>query len=404
MNIKKIVASAAAATLFFTVPVSATVVEFTIGDTNFLTEQGTEVIPKTVEAPPYVNESDRTMVPIRAFSEAFGAQVQWDEENNAVTVLGKKEIRLTLDSTVAYVDGEAVSLDSVPVLVNERTFVPLRFVSEAFGYNVQYAAATEQIVIDDSPLIYDFGENIVTVREAQQLWRILKELNGGEVSAYAGDYLNGICMASWFREIFPSFTMTEEDYRNILGNMEADAGSLQSGLTGMNALIYEKNYLMSSDALERYIYQTYDLENLYTQTYVCAKHVLVEDEKTAQEVYKKAAAGEDFDSLIQQYGQDPGMAYYPEGYVFTLGEMVESFEATAYALEVGAISEPVASNFGYHIIKREELPAMSEDTLAGIIDRIQMQEMEERNLQNPQMLIEPTLLLELLNGTADEEA
>ncbi|MEE1013866.1 MAG: stalk domain-containing protein [Clostridia bacterium] len=404
MNIKKMVASATAATLFFTVPVSATVVEFTVGDTDFLTEQGTEVITKTVEAPPYVNESDRTMVPIRAAAEAFGAQVEWNEERNEVTVLCQKEMKLTIDSAVAYVDGEAVSLDSVPVLVNERTFVPLRFVSEAFGYNVQYVASTEQIVIDDSPLIYDFGENIVTVREAQQLWKILKELNGGEVSAYAGEYLNGICIASWFRELFPKFTLTEEDYRNILAAMEADAGSLQSPLTGMNALIYEKNYLLNSDALEQFIYEIYDLENLYAQTYVCAKHVLVEDEDTAREVYEKAVAGEDFDSLIQQYGQDPGMAYYPEGYVFTVGEMVESFEAATYALEVDAISEPVASNFGYHVIKRETLPGMSEETLAGIIERIQMQEMEARNLTSPEMLIEPELLMELLTGTTDEEA
>ncbi|MBQ7900625.1 MAG: peptidylprolyl isomerase, partial [Clostridia bacterium] len=61
-----------------------------------------------------------------------------------------------------------------------------------------------------------------------------------------------------------------------------------------------------------------------------------------------------FNSLVEQYGEDPGMASQPEGYLFTKGQMVEEFETAAYALKVGAVSGIVESSYGYHIIKRVE--------------------------------------------------
>ena len=46
----------------------------------------------------------------------------------------------------------------------------------------------------------------------------------------------------------------------------------------------------------------------------------------AEEIYQKAISGEDFDSLIAEYGEDPGMETYPNGYVFTYDQMAEEFE------------------------------------------------------------------------------
>ncbi len=73
---------------------------------------------------------------------------------------------------------------------------------------------------------------------------------------------------------------------------------------------------------------------------------------TANEVYEKAKAGEDFESLIEQYNEDPGQASDMNGYLFTTGEMVQEFEDASFALEEGGISEPVETSYGYHIIKR----------------------------------------------------
>lgn len=78
-----------------------------------------------------------------------------------------------------------------------------------------------------------------------------------------------------------------------------------------------------------------------------------EDAKTvAEEVLKKAKNGDDFDTLINKYGTDPGTADYPLGYTVTKGQMVQEFEDASYALDIDAISNVVETSYGYHIIKR----------------------------------------------------
>lgn len=112
----------------------------------------------------------------------------------------------------------------------------------------------------------------------------------------------------------------------------------------------------------------------FNETYLCAKHILVQSidgsgnpltgdaltaaQSKAQEALEKVKAGEDFDTLIAQYNEDPGMEMYPDGYVFTEGEMVDEFYQGAKALEPGQTSSDlVQSSYGWHIIQREPLNA-----------------------------------------------
>lgn len=107
----------------------------------------------------------------------------------------------------------------------------------------------------------------------------------------------------------------------------------------------------------------------------CAKHVLIltqdsqtrepypDDKKAeakskADDIYKRALAGENFDALISQYNEDPGMASSPDGYVFGAGEMVEEFEKCVDSLDFNKIGFTETS-YGYHIIKRLPLNANS---------------------------------------------
>ena len=95
-----------------------------------------------------------------------------------------------------------------------------------------------------------------------------------------------------------------------------------------------------------------------------AKHILFlfdkegrTDEQTkalAEDVLKQIRDGADFDELMKEYGEDPGMAEHPEGYTFTDGEFVEEFYNATAAMEIGEVSGLVRSNYGYHIIKRIE--------------------------------------------------
>jgi len=90
-------------------------------------------------APEIINA--RTFVPVRFIAEAFGANVGWDPATKTVTIKSDgKTIQLTIGKTSATVDGKAYTLDAAPYIKNSRTMVPVRFISEALGLNVYYEA------------------------------------------------------------------------------------------------------------------------------------------------------------------------------------------------------------------------------------------------------------------------
>jgi foldase protein PrsA len=99
---------------------------------------------------------------------------------------------------------------------------------------------------------------------------------------------------------------------------------------------------------------------------VRARHILVADEPTAEMIYKKLKAGGDFIALARQYSTDTSTKDKGGelGY-FGRGQMVPAFQDAAFALPVGAISQPVKSPFGWHIIQVEDRKPATKATLAG---------------------------------------
>ena len=102
-------------------------------------------------APKIVNE--RTMLPARFVAENLGAKVDWDEENRIVTVPGKNEkdedvtILITIGAQYAKINGEDVKLDAPAFIENDRTYTPIRFISEHLGATVEWNESQQKIII-----------------------------------------------------------------------------------------------------------------------------------------------------------------------------------------------------------------------------------------------------------------
>lgn len=86
---------------------------------------------------------------------------------------------------------------------------------------------------------------------------------------------------------------------------------------------------------------------------ISASHILVEQEYEAQDLLKKLDEGVAFEELAKDFSKCPSGKQGGELGSFGRGRMVPSFEAAAFALEVGqTTAEPVRTDFGYHLIKR----------------------------------------------------
>ncbi len=91
---------------------------------------------------------DRTLVPLRAIFEALGAEVTWNQDTRtASAVRGDDTMSITIDSKQLFKNNEAVELDVPAMIVNDRTLVPVRAISESFDCDVQWDGETQTVMI-----------------------------------------------------------------------------------------------------------------------------------------------------------------------------------------------------------------------------------------------------------------
>jgi len=126
-----------------------TVITLTIGDVN-ATVNGKSVSNDV--APKIVN--DRTMLPIRFVAEALGAEVGWNEYSQSVSINWPTKVYISIKIGSNYASvaenrrpEEQVKLDSPAFVENDRTYLPLRFIAEKLGADVQWDDATQTITI-----------------------------------------------------------------------------------------------------------------------------------------------------------------------------------------------------------------------------------------------------------------
>ena len=92
--------------------------------------------------------NNRTMLPARFVAEALGAKVDWDAKTRTVIITNATTvIKLPVGSTTATVNGQSITLDSPAFIENNRTYTPIRFISEALNAIVEWNAETRQVTI-----------------------------------------------------------------------------------------------------------------------------------------------------------------------------------------------------------------------------------------------------------------
>ncbi|ADH60343.1 copper amine oxidase domain protein [Thermoanaerobacter mathranii subsp. mathranii str. A3] len=101
------------------------------------------------DIPPVIKEG-RTLIPVRAIMNGFGAKVDWDEETKTVTITkGDITIQLVLGESKVLINGKEDTLEVPAMEISNRTFVPLRFILEIFGAKVNYNEETGDIEIEE---------------------------------------------------------------------------------------------------------------------------------------------------------------------------------------------------------------------------------------------------------------
>lgn len=139
-----------------------------------------------------------------------------------------------------------------------------------------------------------------------------------------------------------------------------------------------KDAVSETDARRFYDEQ---VKQLKPEVEVQARHILVESEDKAKEIAEKIAHGADFAEMAKEHSKDPGTKDEGGslGY-FSRGQMVPQFEEAAFKLEKGDISQPVQTQFGWHLIQVEDRRERQPPDFSAIKDRL-MASMMHRKAQ-----------------------
>ncbi len=340
---------------------------------------------------------DRTMVPIRQLLEALGATIEWNGDlREVITKRGEDTLRFRIGKPELYKNGELIyNFDTLPVIIEEngesRTLIPLRAISEAFGYTVEWEGSNRTaMVYDFSNVYFDSQENTPLMLGGFPVDNDVYEYFVMNVQAILAGSLQGYDEATAsmlvasavyesmltyyatfnvasmmglsiydveakeaitttlstykqyygqsFYDILASSYMTEEVFTSLLYTQYLNEKMLELMVKGAEELTVDEkvNELMNGGQMIR------------------AYHILTPEFETAQSILEPArtASDEEFYNLVQEHGRDTGMVGNTDGYYFSAGQMVLEFEDAAFALEIGQTSEIIETEYGYHIIRR----------------------------------------------------
>lgn len=132
---------------FSAIQTSGGTITLQIGNSKMTVNGASKSIDEQGTVP--VIRNDRTLLPVRAVFEAMGGTVGWDSSSRVVTLTKDgKTLYLGIDNTLSWdSNGKYYTLDSAPIILNNRTMLPIRFVVEYFGGSVSWNATTKTVTI-----------------------------------------------------------------------------------------------------------------------------------------------------------------------------------------------------------------------------------------------------------------
>lgn len=207
---------------------------------NVTLVMGNYYIKPEVEAFLY---KDRVMIPLRALSEVFGADVSWNEKSKMVNIKrNSDEIKLWIGSKWAVSNKTEFNLDAEPIIISGRTMVPLRFVIEAFGIDVDWEQKSNTVIIDyEKEFTLDYlvkpGDTLTQISNTfgvsvdnLRLWNNIKDyiIYSGQFIRVASPSLEPIINS------MDKIEIKEFDFDTVLGYTVKDYPTHTSSYTSLN--------------------------------------------------------------------------------------------------------------------------------------------------------------------------
>ncbi|OWZ84957.1 hypothetical protein CDO51_00700 [Natranaerobius trueperi] len=165
----------------------------------------------TLDVPPVV-DNGRTLIPIKALGDALGAQISYGGPDEPIKINKlHNEIQIYLDSNTSYLNGEPINLGTKPMIINERTMIPIREVAEVLGTKVYWNEDSRTVIIENDTSYLSFLE---TINPNFYLTYHLFVSNFSEVSSeyyqYKVDSLNSLPMTTKLR--YPTLLLNGRSY------------------------------------------------------------------------------------------------------------------------------------------------------------------------------------------------
>ena len=127
---------------------------------------------------------NRTMIPMRALAELMGATVDWNNDERKITIVrAGTTVEMYVDNETAYVDGKAIEMDVAPIIINSRTRIPARYISEFLDQTVEWIPGRREVAVTENKELFDHSNLEDWIKP---MGAVLTDINKGNPTIFPG--------------------------------------------------------------------------------------------------------------------------------------------------------------------------------------------------------------------------